>query len=120
MTGRLKALAEAWDANAANWTRAVREGRIASRTAGADAAVVDAIVGQQPRRLLDAGCGEGWLVRRSPARPAARGDQMHGGGYRRRGGAGRGGAGGDPAGGYGCWATKTSPPAATTCRRAST
>jgi 2-polyprenyl-3-methyl-5-hydroxy-6-metoxy-1,4-benzoquinol methylase len=63
MTDRLKALADSWDANADNWTRAVRERRIASRTVGADAAIVEAVVGRGPRRLLDAGCGEGWLVR---------------------------------------------------------
>lgn len=52
-----------WDANAGRWTRAVRERRIASRTAGTDAAILDAIVARAPARLLDAGCGEGWLVR---------------------------------------------------------
>jgi SAM-dependent methyltransferase len=63
MTGRARALAESWDANAANWTRAVREGRIASRRAGTDAAILAAVAARRPRRLLDAGCGEGWLVR---------------------------------------------------------
>ena len=53
-----------WDTNAANWTRAVREGLIASRKAGTDEAVVQAILRRRPRRLLDVGCGEGWLVRR--------------------------------------------------------
>ncbi|MGF1612089.1 MAG: class I SAM-dependent methyltransferase [Kiloniellales bacterium] len=53
-----------WDSNAANWTRAVREGRIASRIAATDEAIVQAILRRRPRRLLDVGCGEGWLVRR--------------------------------------------------------
>ena len=52
-----------WDANARVWTRAVRERRIASRTAGADAALLDTLSALSPRRLLDAGCGEGWLIR---------------------------------------------------------
>jgi SAM-dependent methyltransferase len=52
-----------WDANARAWTRAVRERRIASRTAGTDAALLDTLRAIAPRRLLDAGCGEGWLVR---------------------------------------------------------
>lgn len=57
-------LARSWDQNAANWTRAVRDGAIASREAGTDEAIVDAIVHRAPRCLLDVGCGEGWLIRR--------------------------------------------------------
>lgn len=56
-------LERSWIANAANWTRAVREGLIPSRKAGTDAAIVDAIVSRRPKRMLDVGCGEGWLVR---------------------------------------------------------
>lgn len=56
-------LEQSWIANAANWTRAVREGLIPSRKAGTDAAIVDTIVERKPRRLLDVGCGEGWLIR---------------------------------------------------------
>ena len=56
-------LEQSWTANAANWTRAVREGLIPSRKAGTDAAIVDAIVARGPKWLLDVGCGEGWLVR---------------------------------------------------------
>ena len=52
-----------WDANARAWTRAVRERRIASRTAGTDAALLDTLGSLAPGRLLDAGCGEGWLIR---------------------------------------------------------
>ena len=61
-------LERSWIANAANWTRAVREGLIPSRKAGTDAAIVDAIVARRPKRLLDVGCGEGWLVRAVRAR----------------------------------------------------
>lgn len=66
-------LKESWRANAGHWTRAVREGRIASRRAGTDDAILNAILANQPgpaaqaagaaARVLDAGCGEGWLVR---------------------------------------------------------
>ena len=54
-----------WDANAAAWTRAVRGGAIPSRRAGTDAAVVEAVVTGLPPggRVLDVGCGEGWLCR---------------------------------------------------------
>jgi SAM-dependent methyltransferase len=41
----------------------VRQGRIASRRAGADAAILDAIRQFPPCPLLDLGCGEGWLAR---------------------------------------------------------
>jgi SAM-dependent methyltransferase len=61
---RKKSLADSWNRNAANWTRAVREGLIASRKAGTDAALLDAIAARKPRRFLDAGCGEGFHVRR--------------------------------------------------------
>jgi SAM-dependent methyltransferase len=63
-TDRAKALSESWDRNAANWTRAVREGLIPSRRAATDAAMVEAIVARAPKSILDVGCGEGWLVRR--------------------------------------------------------
>ncbi len=58
-------LKTSWDANADAWTAAVREGRIASRRAGTDAAILDALCGLEPRptAVLDVGCGEGWLVR---------------------------------------------------------
>jgi SAM-dependent methyltransferase len=56
-------LEQSWIANAANWTRAVREGLIPSRKAGTDAAIVAAILARAPKRMLDIGCGEGWLAR---------------------------------------------------------
>ena len=61
---RSKSLSGSWDKNAGNWTRAVREGQIPSRRAGTDDAIVAAIVARKPTRLLDVGCGEGWLIRR--------------------------------------------------------
>lgn len=56
-------LARSWETNARAWTDAVRKGGIPSRRAGTDAAIVDAILERHPRRVLDVGCGEGWLVR---------------------------------------------------------
>jgi 2-polyprenyl-3-methyl-5-hydroxy-6-metoxy-1,4-benzoquinol methylase len=57
------ALRESWDRNAAAWTDAVRGGHIPSRRAGTDAAVVEAAARLGGRRVLDVGCGEGWLAR---------------------------------------------------------
>nr|WP_277346265.1 class I SAM-dependent methyltransferase [Solimonas marina] len=45
------------------WTDAVRAQQIESRRLVTDAAIVDAVVGRAPQSLLDAGCGEGWLMR---------------------------------------------------------
>lgn len=60
-------LRDSWDANATAWTLAVREQRIPSRRAGTDAAIVAAIESacaeRAPVRVLDVGCGEGWLAR---------------------------------------------------------
>jgi 2-polyprenyl-3-methyl-5-hydroxy-6-metoxy-1,4-benzoquinol methylase len=61
-------LTRSWDRNADNWTRVVRGGLIPSRRAGTDAAVLDAIAEYAPKRLLDIGCGEGWLIRAAVAR----------------------------------------------------
>lgn len=52
-----------WDSNAAPWVDAVRERRIESRRVATDAAVVQAVLDAAPRRVLDVGCGEGWLSR---------------------------------------------------------
>lgn len=52
-----------WADNAANWVRVVRAGAIPSRRAGTDAAIVEAVVKAAPVRVLDIGCGEGWLLR---------------------------------------------------------
>lgn len=56
-------LLESWRQNAEAWTRSVREGRIESRRAATDAAIVSAVLARKPARVLDAGCGEGWLAR---------------------------------------------------------
>jgi 2-polyprenyl-3-methyl-5-hydroxy-6-metoxy-1,4-benzoquinol methylase len=57
------ALLASWSANAGAWTDAVREHRIASRRDVTDAAIVEAVLRHHPRRVLDVGCGEGWLCR---------------------------------------------------------
>ncbi|HEX6251358.1 MAG TPA: methyltransferase domain-containing protein [Gemmatimonadaceae bacterium] len=53
-----------WITNADAWTRAVREGRIASRREGTDAAILQAVLVTAPATALDVGCGEGWLARK--------------------------------------------------------
>lgn len=61
-------LADSWTANAGLWTEAVRSGGIASRRLATDDAAVRAVAARRPRRVLDLGCGEGWLARALGAR----------------------------------------------------
>ena len=56
-------LQASWEHNADVWTAAVRGGQIASRRAGTDAAIVRACERVGLGRVLDVGCGEGWLAR---------------------------------------------------------
>jgi 2-polyprenyl-3-methyl-5-hydroxy-6-metoxy-1,4-benzoquinol methylase len=61
------ALIRSWTTNAHAWTTAVREKAIPSRRLATDAAIVAAcrrvLSEQSGVRVLDVGCGEGWLSR---------------------------------------------------------
>jgi 2-polyprenyl-3-methyl-5-hydroxy-6-metoxy-1,4-benzoquinol methylase len=57
-------MSRCWSDNAASWTEAVRSGAIVSRRLGTDAAIIHAVLELRPGRVLDVGCGEGWLARR--------------------------------------------------------
>ena len=61
-------LVRSWFENAEAWTRAVRDGLIESRRLATDEAVVAALLESEPGRVLDVGCGEGWLCRTLSAR----------------------------------------------------
>ena len=52
---------ESWNANAKSWADAVRMKAIETRRLVTDQAVVDAILKYPCWRILDVGCGEGWL-----------------------------------------------------------
>jgi 2-polyprenyl-3-methyl-5-hydroxy-6-metoxy-1,4-benzoquinol methylase len=54
---------ESWYSNAAPWTRAIRAASIASRKLITDQAIIAAVSSVACRRILDIGCGEGWLAR---------------------------------------------------------
>ncbi|MBX8624529.1 class I SAM-dependent methyltransferase [Pseudomonas glycinae] len=56
-------LLQSWHHNAQAWTEAVRSGAIESRRQVTDQAILLAVMGRQPVRVLDLGCGEGWLLR---------------------------------------------------------
>jgi len=53
-----------WESNADRWTSAVRQNVIPSRQAGTDRAIIDIAKSHEPKRIVDVGCGEGWLVRK--------------------------------------------------------
>jgi SAM-dependent methyltransferase len=57
------ALLQSWHTNADAWIDVIRSGAIESRQQVTDQAVLLAIIGRQPARVLDLGCGEGWLLR---------------------------------------------------------
>jgi 2-polyprenyl-3-methyl-5-hydroxy-6-metoxy-1,4-benzoquinol methylase len=61
-------IVRAWHANAEPWSRAVRSGGIASRALATDRAVLEALAAHGAKRVLDVGCGEGWLTRALEAR----------------------------------------------------
>ncbi|MCP1622670.1 class I SAM-dependent methyltransferase [Pseudomonas nitroreducens] len=63
MTDHDAQIRQSWQTNADAWTRAVREQRIESRRLVTDAAILGAIADGPARRVLDIGCGEGWLCR---------------------------------------------------------
>lgn len=56
-------LHSSWNTNANAWTKAVRERLIPSRSVATDAAILHVLMTLRPYRVLDVGCGEGWLTR---------------------------------------------------------
>ncbi|MCL9799832.1 class I SAM-dependent methyltransferase [Pseudomonas sp. AKS31] len=56
-------LLQSWHHNADAWIEVIRSGAIESRQQVTDQAILWAIMGRQPQRVLDLGCGEGWLLR---------------------------------------------------------
>jgi 2-polyprenyl-3-methyl-5-hydroxy-6-metoxy-1,4-benzoquinol methylase len=57
-----------WYSNAAPWSHAIRTASIASRKLVTNQAIIDAVSSISPSRVLDLGCGEGWLARAMAAR----------------------------------------------------
>ena len=59
---------QSWQRNVTPWIEAIQNGSIASRKLVTDSAIVDLLLTLNPHRLLDVGCGEGWLTREFAAR----------------------------------------------------
>lgn len=60
---REQQIQKSWEANAEAWTRAIDQNLIPSRRAATDEAILQAVLRYKHRRVLDVGCGEGWLGR---------------------------------------------------------
>lgn len=60
---REQEIIRSWHSNAAPWSEAIRTASIASRKLVTNQAIVDAVCSLSPGRVLDVGCGEGWLAR---------------------------------------------------------
>jgi len=67
VAGEKEQLRRSWDANAEAWCSAVRDDLIESRRTVTNAAIIAAVLEEKPGRVLDIGCGEGWLARRLSA-----------------------------------------------------
>jgi 2-polyprenyl-3-methyl-5-hydroxy-6-metoxy-1,4-benzoquinol methylase len=60
---RERQIQESWEANAEAWTHAIWHHQIESRRVATDEAILEIVLQYQPQRVLDVGCGEGWLTR---------------------------------------------------------
>lgn len=56
-------IVDSWQKNFSPWISAIRQGEIDSRIQITNKAVLEAILLTSPKKVLDIGCGEGWLVR---------------------------------------------------------
>lgn len=58
-----KQIIQAWFKNVNPWIQAIDANEIASRVKVTNQAIIDTVLAQHPKKVLDIGCGEGWLVR---------------------------------------------------------
>lgn len=56
-------IVDSWSKNAQAWVDAIENQEIESRTLVTNQAIIQAVWDQEPTRVLDLGCGEGWLSR---------------------------------------------------------
>lgn len=54
---------QSWQSNAHNWIESIDQNQIESRKLITNQAIVEAILKYKPSKVLDLGCGEGWLTR---------------------------------------------------------
>ncbi len=54
---------DSWTKNVSPWVKAIKNKQIESRRITTDQAILDSITSVSGNKVLDIGCGEGWLVR---------------------------------------------------------
>ena len=54
---------DSWKANAGNWIEIIESNGIESRRLVTNKAIIEAVTNIKPTRVLDIGCGEGWLAK---------------------------------------------------------
>ena len=52
-----------WSENAKNWVKVIDQQIISSRSLVTNKAIIQSILNYKPSKVLDLGCGEGWLTR---------------------------------------------------------
>jgi 2-polyprenyl-3-methyl-5-hydroxy-6-metoxy-1,4-benzoquinol methylase len=66
MENREAKILESWQLNAENWIQTIENSEIESRQLVTNQAIIDAIgkqVAEKEMRIIDIGCGEGWLLK---------------------------------------------------------
>jgi 2-polyprenyl-3-methyl-5-hydroxy-6-metoxy-1,4-benzoquinol methylase len=58
-----KKILDSWNKNVTAWVKAIQTKQIESRELVTDQAIIDAVLSLGTSKILDIGCGEGWLVR---------------------------------------------------------
>ncbi len=56
-------IVDSWNANASAWISTIENEDLESRKLVTNQAIVETIVKHKPKKVLDVGCGEGWLCR---------------------------------------------------------
>lgn len=54
---------DSWHINASAWIKAIKNEEIESRKIITNDAILNTIINHHPKKVLDIGCGEGWLAR---------------------------------------------------------
>ncbi len=63
-----KMILDSWEKNVYPWTKAIHEKQIESRKLVTDQAIINAVASLSASKILDIGCGEGWLARELSSR----------------------------------------------------
>ena len=61
---REKKIMEAWKKNSSSWIDTIDNKEIDSRNLITNKSIVQEVLSNKPKNVLDVGCGEGWLTRK--------------------------------------------------------